>query len=591
MKKSLLCIALLLTFGTLSSQKFLNVVNIDNSVTTFDLFTSEISFSPSGNLVVTQGAESPVQIAFSHGMNLRFNDSLTVVGVKNVSAILAVNCPTCDLRVASGSELTINTPKSLKSIIVAPGAKLTLISGNTLTATNGITLQSDATGTATFVDTNNSSPQAVTGTVEQYLASARNWYISSPISGATVPSGQTYYSYDETGSNTGFLSPATAYWVAVPEGTALNSIKGYIAQPVSTTTKTYTGTLNTGTQSITLSRTGIALNPGFNLVANPYPSYLDWKQVAAANTVVMPTAWFRTKKADDTYTFATINVSVPETPIIVNGGANTSITTLIPPMQAYWVRVSSLATTNFTVTNTMRNHRDAAGNLFKAPKQNTTKLVRMQVSNATTTDETVVYFNANAQNTFDNYDSPKMFNNEVSQPEIYTKAVDEKLVINGLTEVTDNLELPLGFTTSTAGNFTFKATELANFDSNTRIYLRDKQENKEVELAQATEYNFSSTTSNNNESRFSILFKAPTMTTGTVTQTDKNISVFCNSANELVLIAPVKAIYSIYNAIGQKLTDGITSSNQTIFNRLDKGFYIVKISFDGKMYSERVLKQ
>ena len=82
---------------------------------------------------------------------------------------------------------------------------------------------------------------------------------------------------------------ANKTWDNVTNGN-LQAGKGYVqvANGVqgSTGTVDFNGATNSGNVSLTLSRTESGSSRGFNLVGNPYPSYLDWSQVAAANTNV-----------------------------------------------------------------------------------------------------------------------------------------------------------------------------------------------------------------------------------------------------------------------------------------------------------------
>ncbi len=101
-------------------------------------------------------------------------------GPTNISTLS--NCPTCDLTISgTGVELVVNQNSNLNSVTVSPGAKLT-ISGGSLTASNGISLQSDATGTATLKDSY--STPTINATVQQYVTAGRNWYLSSPVKDA-----------------------------------------------------------------------------------------------------------------------------------------------------------------------------------------------------------------------------------------------------------------------------------------------------------------------------------------------------------------------------------------------------------------------
>jgi hypothetical protein len=495
-----------------------------------------------------------------------------------------------DITVSSTGTLTLDASKSINNITVDKGGKITINNGVNLSAMD-INIYSDATGTGTLVDLNTSGGLTVTGTatVQQYLDAARNWYITPPVAGATVPTGQTYYSYVEAGNNSDLTGLGTAYWKPEAAGATLDSRKGYIVQASGATTMNFNGALNTGSKSLTLTRTIGKSNEGFNLVANPYPSYLDWKMVSAANSGLLTTAWFRTKNGTGDYIFATVNVADSENPTIVAVNPTTTITTLIPPMQAYWVRVISGSTT-YNIDNSMRKHVDNAGNKFKAPAQNLQQLVRLQVSNGTNADEAVVLFNSKAMDNLDMFDSPKMSNNLAIMPEIFTKVGAEKLVINGMNTVKYDTEIPLGFSTGQANDFRISTTEMTNFDAGTHLILKDKLLNKETELVEGLTYNFSSEITKATSDRFSLIFKSPESSTGLENTSKLNAQVFVNATNFITIIAPQKATYSIYNALGQLIKNGILNAkSETINTKLNDGIYVVTVSENGRVNSTRVL--
>jgi hypothetical protein len=231
-------------------------------------------------------------------------------------------------------------------------------------------------------------------------------------------------------------------------------------------------------------------------------------------------------------------------------------------------------------TNEMREHRLSSGDLMKAPKVTERKRLRLQLVNGTETDETLIYFDSNATNDFNDYDSPKMMNNSSTTPDLYTKASNERLVINGLNEVIDNLELPLGFSLNAAATLKLKATEMSNFPVGTRIYLLDKEESSQVELLPETEYSFKTTAATtNNESRFSLVFRAPNASTGIDNVEKSNMQVFVNAANQIMIIAPEKSNYAIYNAVGQLIENGtVYVKHETRNTKLNAGVYVVKVN-------------
>ena len=490
--------------------------------------------------------------------------------------------------------LTIDITKTVAGITIAPGAKLTINNGSTLTATNGVTLQSDATGTATIL---NSGSYTGTITTQQYLGSARNWYVSSPVQVTNSPANNItrYYEYVEAGTNADFsVTGSTAYWKGLSTGTLMAVGKGYIAQASAGTTIQFTGTPNNGNITTTFDLTrDEAKGKGFNLVGNPYPSYIDWSLVAAANPNLSKTFYFRSKNTNETstYTFVSYN-GLLSTSVSSNGTANTNITRFIPPTQAFWVRVNTgTSTTNMYFNNDMRSHRDDNGNLLKAPKADNRTRLRLQLMNGSESDETLICTDANADNSFDVYDSPKMMNSSTVTPDLYTKADDERLVINGLNSISDNMELPLGFSLNAAASLKLKATEISNFPAETQIYLLDKIDNVQTELLPETEYSFTATTAiTNNESRFSLLFRVPDNTTEITKTKKQNAQIFVNTANQITIIASEKTSYSIYNAVGQKIENGVVNSKlETINSKLSSGVYFVKLSLNERSEVQKVI--
>jgi phosphotransferase system IIB component len=171
-----------------------------------------------------------------------------------------------------------------------------------------------------------------------------------------------------------------------------------------------------------------------------------------------------------------------------------------------------------------------------------------------------------------------MSNNNVAIPEIYTQVGTEKLVINGMNEMTPTTEVKLGFSTGTTNNFTLKATELSNIQD-TKIILIDKQNpTVEFDLTDGSVYNFSSNATND-LTRLSILFRTIGASTGINTIEKLNAQVYVNAANQITIIAPKKSNYSIYNAVGQLIENGIvTMKSETLNAKLNAGVYVVKIN-------------
>jgi len=502
----------------------------------------------------------------------------------NVSSLTTLT-PTSSVTVVNGGVLTINQSTTINNIIVESGGQLTNASNQTLTAT-ALNLHSDANGTGTYVD--NGTSAITTANVQQYLTSGRNWYVSSPIGAATtgsLNSATTIFNWDE---------PSEA-WITPTNGATLNPMSGYISgTTIGTGVVTFSGTLNTGTKSISLTRTEGSgkVKAGFNLVGNPYPSYVNWRK--ATKTNVGPTMWYRAKNSGNTaYVFDTYNA---DSKIGTNNNGIAAVDSLIPPMQAFWVQVAGNSTGSLTFDNTMRAHANSISNLLKVKSINNDvqKLLRLEVSNGLNSDEAIIVFNSLALNDSDSYDSHKMSNANPVVPEIYTKIRNDELAINGLSSINPPTELPLGFRTGQNNNFEIKATQMANFDSDTDIILRDNLLGTEQTLTDGSTYNFTSDAITTTD-RFTIIFKSNSNSTDIKNNTNiKSISVYENANRQIVVNSSVsiteQSTVTVYNSLGQKLETKSFANGRTVLNKTyNSGVYLVSVTANGKTTTKKLI--
>ena len=493
------------------------------------------------------------------------------------------------INILLGHQVNITANVTSPTLTINSGAKLTLNSGYTLGVTGNFTINSNpTTGTGTFVDLTPNGGLTVTGTttVNQSLQAAsalRTWYITPPVVATAqapvtpTPALSIIKYFDET-QNTG---NASDNWVPT---TSMVAKKGYQVVPSSGNDISFTGTLNNGDQNITLtSRTGTENYAGFNLIGNPYPSYLDWSLVTAnsANTALMrsTTMWYRTKKLNQSsqlvYQFWTVNGDGVSSP---NGASSK-----IPPMQAFWVRANAGGGT-LALTNAMRSHAPASDLLLKAPslKNTANTLVRLQVNNGTNTDEAVLYVSANASNGMDVYDAPKMSNNDGSIPEIYTTVGTEQMVINAMNTLPLDTPIGLGFVPGNASLFSLSANEISNLPAGVKLILKDNVTTTETDLTDGTSsYQFSPAVTSSD--RFSVIFRSAGAVTNFATQQDNSMIVYCNAPQQLAIICndktQVGSTLSVYNAIGQKLlSQQLTGTTTQITGKFTPGVYMVKVN-------------
>ena len=514
------------------------------------------------------------------------------------------------LTIQSGDLITLTTPTVLNNVTIQSGAALVVSAGNQLTVNgsfvnnagnSGLILQSNASGTATFLD-NATTPNTINATVQQHLSSQRNWYMSVPVSSFAVPSAQDYSLYYYPENNVNQNANNGGYWLN-PTG-YLASGYGYVIKPSVEKTGLpieFAGTLNSGSiTSVTLTNS-TATNPskhGYNLVGNPYPSYLNVMSAINNNPAIEKTIWYKTRSTglNPIYQFETVQTA---TGLGTNNTGAGTVTGYIPPMQAFWVKAN--AETSLTFDNSMRTH---ANPLVEGETVTTTPLkiikssnkdypvLRLQVSNNTNSDETILYFNEHASDSFDAYDSPKMSNGNNVIPEIYTLAGTEKVAINGLNNVAATNSIALGFNTGAANTFSIAATQVSGFDANTRIVLRDNALDIEQDITDGIPYTYTSSAVST-VGRFSILFKTASITTALpkTTNSTKNadIKIALNAQNQLVITLlgnnqPEQL--SIYNTMGQCVFNTTIANETNLLNcNLNEGFYFVKVKNGTKKIS------
>lgn len=506
-----------------------------------------------------------------------------------------------DVIVSSGT-LTVDQNALAKSITVAPGASITLNSGSTLSA-GIITLQGDATnGSATFKDLSGSAN--VTATVQQVLSGTSStiprgwWYVSSPVNNANA----AVFIPDLSTNKFGYWNEPTFNYpqinIADNTTTYLALGKGYVFNNIGTdVTINFTGTLNTGDVTISPTRTGTSDGArGFNLVGNPYPSYLDWNAVTKTN--VRSTIWYRTwASGGGGMIFDTYDGSVG-----TGNGINGTVSSLIPPMQGFWVKVdadpvlpATTSTGTITYHNNDRSHKSTTTNLLRSKASGLTLsgIVRLRVSNGLNSDETILVGDVNALDVIDIYDSPKMKNNNTQIPEIYTLVGTEELVINHLNSISADKELTLGFRPGKVGEFSFVANELSNIDPDVNVILKDKKLQIEYNLTAGSVYTFNSDESET-VSRFSIIFKSASVTTNQQILNSNNVFVSSNYNNQLLIQIngeiSSNCDVSVYNSIGQKLISERLTQNIHVFdNMLVPGVYIVSLNNGGQTMIKKVI--
>jgi trimeric autotransporter adhesin len=138
-------------------------------------------------------------------------------------------------------------------------------------------------------------------------------------------------------------------------------------------------------------------------------------------------------------------------------------------------------------------------------------------------DETAVYFQAQATEGFDNqYDAFKVQTN--AGVTLYTRIGNDKISINGMPDFAEKTEIPLIFYVPANGNYSLNVSELNYFAANSRIFLEDKIAKQVIDLQQIKSYSFAANVGTD-EKRFVLRFSRPLPEI-----TESTISIYPNPA-------------------------------------------------------------
>jgi len=471
--------------------------------------------------------------------------------------------PSNNLTITTTSVIDIS--ETYNNVTIEPTGQLTLEDGVTLTVNGNFVIQSDVSGTGSFIQEGNSTLNVSgTTTVQKYLPyevggdQSKGWYVSSAV-------GSAPYSTFSAADGLYEFSPSAADWVSLDKNatTALAQGKGYVTRfPINQTVSFSGGPLNNGAiLNNGLTRQASPNNFGWNLVGNPYPSFIDWDN--GINKTNLNNSVHIRKGDGGIATY-------------INGSGLNGGTRYIAPMQAFWVQVQASETTgSIEFTNASRLHNDTIP-FFKS--SNTPNLM-LSINRAVYSDEMLIRFIDGATIDFDPaYDAAKLFSTNENHPQIYTILdAGKEIAINSMPELIANTTVVVGFTTNHADVLEINAANLSSFDSNVEIILEDLYDNTMTNLKQTNSYSFNSATGAFND-RFLVHFNLTTTNTDELNQQQAIVYTYDN-AIYISHVVNNKASATLYNMLGQ-----IVFSQELTAHTLNKintatasGHYVLKI--------------
>jgi len=451
------------------------------------------------------------------------------------------------------SVLNMNATRyALGELLIEENATLQVTSGTGQLTVNNLTV--DANGTIVLKSpsdngvagslitygtvTNNGTMQA-----ERYVSGGKYTYLAPPNA---VTNSQTFTNNPNGYFNPNFYSynqafaapsdPATATyaewkieanqfsdaWVEAHDGEGGSGIvlnvpgRGYAYYNDINRMFVFDGTFNSGDKNITVYYDDNDANSGYfdgwNLIANPYPSALDWTDASWDKTYVESSVyyWDGTYENEGNYKYYVASVYDDGTNV-VNGGSQ-----FIPASQAFFVKAKNTAGSggqSFTIPNNAREHNTqefwGKGNNTKNSKSSTA-FIRLKANANNTTDELVVRYISEGTSDFDgNFDAYKMYSYSANVPQVYSfnSENDAGYAINSLNEnsLNDTLNIGIEIAKNGVSECSFELVEFKT--ENRHVYLEDIQENNIQNLISKTSYTFFIDDSSDIRGRFYIHYE------------------------------------------------------------------------------------
>ncbi|MBK7212208.1 MAG: T9SS type A sorting domain-containing protein [Bacteroidales bacterium] len=475
----------------------------------------------------------------------------------------------------------VSSPAVCNNLSIESGAILTINSGKALTVNGSITnnagnsgllINSDETGTGSLIQ----SSSSVGATVQRYITGSATLeeniyhFVSIPLDYASPTSNLFLGSYLDILDATQTDSTNNDYygkWVNLGSSTTtpLSVHKGYmIYYPGASKTYTFNGNLNTGLFSTDVSYGGTYT---FNLVPNPYPSAINWGAAGGwIKTNIGSTAWIWN----------------------YSGGNYTTLsgTSYVPVGQAFIVMATGSSPV-LSMNNNACVHNTQA--FYKSDAENTLKITARSNNYY---DEAFLSFDNTVAPGFDPQSDGFKMRGLEEAPQLWTEEGDEQLSINKLPTPSENLSVPLDFTTTYSGPVTLNFTGMESFNPTLKLKLQDHINGSIIDLRQNSIYEFSHDPSNI-EKRFSLIFGSPDGENEVTVNKGKVYISECRIFIELPSMQNRHATIRVYDLLGQ-----IISTNE---NRFDgqfsieapdaKGIYIVEITTADRKFVAKVVKR
>jgi hypothetical protein len=444
------------------------------------------------------------------------------------------------------------------------------------TAANAVAVRSVTLASGTSLIASNTFSGAIT--YNRNLAT-NNWYtVSSPVVNETYDNAYVTANGIASGANNNkaiatYVTNGDSWdYMQAGETATFASGTGYSVKRTNAGDISFTGTMKVNNTTIALTTAG----NGYNLIGNPYPSFINSADILTNNTDVLAaqTIWVW-NQATSTYVAK------------VTGQAFK-----IAPGQGFIVKSDGSAG-NVVINESYQSHQTTDTFLRTEARPG----ISLTLTDNSISRQTQIYYIDGTTAGYDNGYDGQMFGGVANEFAIYThfvsKSDGDDYAIQSLPNNNyENMIVPVGINAVSGKTITITAAA-ENLPEEINIYLEDKDNDSFTLLDAAANY---STTLENNLSgigRFYLHTSTAALSANDFA-TNNNISIY-SSSKENLRIAGIqngkKAKLQLYNVLGKEILrtsfegNGV---NNVSLPTLNTGVYIVKIATENRTLNKKI---
>jgi len=571
----------------------------------------------SGKLTITEGGFSTITPTYTVGSTLEYRNISEVYNRFNewTDAASGIGVPDNVIIENTNLDLT-NSTQSFEHFTVSANMTLRANANLTVDANESLSIGGDLLNTGGSMDFNSTSTQysslVVEGTSTGDVIYRRHVNIvASPgsttgsndlISAPVVKAGDTFLDFRSHPENndlySGSIDGEIAYlfgpfdndlneytnFTSANDGDALIPGKGYR----SGSTNAPLGSTFTFNGNVETTPVAIEINVGtasvWNLIGNPYPSYIDGKAFLSAN--------LNQFDQDAVAIYGYIG-SVSDGWEIINLLTDNEDANLTP---GQGFMVAAEGTANLTFTPAMR--RIGSTDDFIMGRTNEVNAhLRLQIANGSSQYHTDFYFNDNSTLGLDPGYDAAFYNGYIPNFHIYSHLVEDNvgrsMAIQALNPIElSEVSIPLGVKANQGQQLTFSITESTLADG-VNIYLEDTVANT-LTLLSTSDYSFTPTQNLSGTGRFYLRYADNTLSTQN--NSLNTVEVYASQITHELIIngnfttATKADIYDVQGRwVASQNLHQHTLQNRMDVSQLNSGIYIVTLNSQNNSRSVKVI--